>query len=201
MTADPFALDRPAYSPEQATDIVLAADERPAFPEKPVAAPVETKPPNATKSGASTRGVAFGGKAVVLRPMPEAPQWPVQTVDDAYIPEEFDASDLSILNREMNRCRARLFRVSQGQKNAQRDLRESELLYNRNMRRALVRASGGSAEVRKAVAEMECEEFENDVVVKVQIVEELRKRAQDVRDDLKAVENLSHNARAQMAVQ
>lgn len=213
MSADPFALDQPAYSPEQAQQDVLADDVRPpapvATPAPAAAAPLPRQAAAQQPASAGqraererSRSVAMGGQRAQVKPVPEAPQWPDQTTEDMYIPEEeFDSSDLSVINRELNRCRARLFRVSHSMKDAQRKLREAELLYSRHMRRALVQVSGGTAETRKAVAEMECEPFENDMVVKQQVVEELRKRAQDVRDDLKAVENLSHNARAQMNIQ
>lgn len=148
--------------------------------------------------GRATVQAAFAGSPAVVRDFPSSPAWPFEQDADRYVPAEIDATDLSVINREMNRCRARLFHVSQSQRHAQRDFVEADLAYHRQMRRALVQVSGSTAEVRKAIAEMECEPFENDVVVKRQLVEELRKRSQDVRDDLKAVEILSHNARAQM---
>lgn len=211
MSAEPYPLDLPATSPEAAAEGVLAPDERPTVTpptigERPQEPPEAVKRPvaprtahvGANESQERARGVAVGGRVATVAPMPSAPQWP-STVGSEYVPdEELDASDLGEINRELNRCRARLFRVSESLKHAQRELRDAELLYSRQMRRALVKTTGGTAETRRAVAEMECEPFENDMVVKQQVVEELRKRALDVRDDLKAVENLSHNARAQM---
>ena len=150
---------------------------------------------------ARARGVASGGKQVELPAnLPSAPHWPGSGgPEDEYVPdEEFDASDLMNVNREINRARARLFRVSASMRGAQRKCAEADLLYRRQLRRALVQVSGGSAEIRKAVAELQCEPHENALIVAVQVADEYKKRAMDVRDDLKALENLSHNVRAQM---
>lgn len=146
--------------------------------------------------------MAIGGKTADIPPMPAAPTWPGSAgADDEYVPDEqFDAQDLSAVNRELNRCRARIFRISQALRAAQRNAEEADLIYRRHMRRQLVSISGGSAETRKAMAELQCEDYENDVVVAQQIVEELKKRSTDARDDLKAVENLSHNVRAQIDI-
>lgn len=155
---------------------------------------------SADKDKSRVRGVAIAGRQPTVSAVPPPPQFPEVDPLQGYEPTEFDASDLRLINTELNRCRIRLFRISTAQRRAQRELREAELTYSRNMRRALIQTSGGTAETRRAVAEMECEPFEDRVAVAQQVVEELRKRAQDVRDDLKAVENLSHNARAQMNI-
>lgn len=133
------------------------------------------------------------------RPAP-LPNWPAPRGDeDVYVPEEeFDISDLSEINRQLMRAKSRLFRVSGHQKGAQRALIDAQLTYRRAFRRSLIMQTGGSAEARKAMAEVMCEDFENAMVVAEQVVEEWKKRAQDCRDDLKAIENLAHNVRAQM---
>lgn len=152
-----------------------------------------------------SRGVsmALAGRPVGEAPVaPERPRWPgAANAEEVYVPEEeFDVSDLAEVNRQMNRARARLFRVSQHLKGAQRELAEAQIEYDRAMRRALVSLSGGTEASRKAMAEIQCEPLENRVVVAKQVVEEWKKRSIDVRDDLKAIENISHNVRAQMDI-
>lgn len=162
----------------------------------------QTTAPAEPESKGRARGMAVNGKTADLPAPPPRPTWPgAVSADDDYVPDEqFDAHDLSDVNRELNRCRSRLFRISQALKGAQRNLADAELAYNRAYRRALIAVSGGSAETRKAYAEVQCEQFENDLAVARQVVEELKKRSMDARDDLKAVENLSHNVRAQMDI-
>lgn len=148
--------------------------------------------------------MAQGGRRTSVQPAaPKAPVFPgASTHPDAeYVPdEEFDSSDLALVNRELNRARARLFRVSQALRDAQRDEALADIAYRRGIRRELVSLSGGSAESRKALAELACEGAEDVLVVSRQVADEWKKRAMDARDDLKAIENLSHNVRAQMDV-
>lgn len=150
------------------------------------------------------RGMASAGAAVSEIPAaPDAPVWPTfaNIPDAAYVPdEEFDATDLLQVNRELNRARARIFRCSETLKMCQRTFADAQSAYDRAMRRALVSVSGGTAESRRALAEIQCEEFENRVVIGKQVVEEWRRRCNDARDDLKALENISHNVRASLDI-
>lgn len=149
------------------------------------------------------RGLAAGGRQATMKAPAPLPDWPQpRSEDEVYVPdEEFDVSDLSEVNRQMLRAKSRLFRASQYLKDAQRAEIDAQLTYRRAYRRFIVSLTGGSAESRKALAEVYCEEFENAMVVAGQVVEEWKKRAQDCRDDLRAIENLAHNVRAQMAIQ
>lgn len=157
-------------------------------------------PPAGPVEGAPVRGMADGGqRATVKRPAP-LPSWPEpRSEDEVYVPEEeFDITDLSEINRQLLRAKSRLFRVSQHLKQAQRDLIDAQLTYRRAYRRHMVMVSGGTEASRKAMVEINCEDFENAVEIAVQVVDEWKKRSQDCRDDLKAIESLGHNVRAQM---
>jgi hypothetical protein len=165
---------------------------------EPVAEPVETKKPAARASGMAAGGQPVGTPG----PPPGAPVWPQpMSADESYIPnEEFDVSDLGEVNRQLNMARARIFRVSQTLKLAQRTLADAQSDYDRAMRRQLVSISGGTSESRRAMAEINCEHLENRIIVGKQVVEEWRKRSMDTRDDLKAIENIAHNVRAQIDI-
>ncbi len=147
------------------------------------------------------RGMAVQGRPYAVPDEPEAPSWPPPGAAETWRPDvEIDATDLAVLNRQLNECRARLFHVSAGLREAQRAKVDAEVAYHRRMRRALVNTSGGSADTRRAIAELQREAWENDLLIATQVVEEWKKRAVDVRDDLKTVENICHNARAQMDI-
>lgn len=176
----------------------VAAPAAPA-PEAVEAGEVKTEKKPPAQRGA---GMAAGGAPIDIPAPPQRPGWPgALSPDEDYIPdEEFDATDLMEVNRELNRARARIFRCSQVLKRVQRAQAEAQVDYDRSMRRALVSISGGTSESRRAMAEIKCEEFENRVVIGKQVVEEWKKRCTDARDDLKAVENISHNVRAQLDI-
>lgn len=212
--AAPATDDPPAESPAEASAGATPVAEP--VTEKS-AEPATEKPEGAAKEPGRRTGMASNGKPVTeLPPPPDAPVWPafapdapgapatpngLAAVDESYVPdEEFDATDLMQVNRELNRARARIFRCSQTLKRVQRALAEAQVDYDRQMRRALVTQSGGTAESRRALAEIQCEEFENRVVIGKQVVEEWRRRCNDARDDLKALENISHNVRASLDI-
>lgn len=157
-----------------------------------------SRPAQAPEPGARARGVASGGKAPNVPDMPGLPQWSGPVIaEETYIPsEEFDAKDVSDINRELNRVKTRLFKVGQALDAANAELAEAELIYDRHYRRALVRVTGGSAEIRKAVAELECEPYENDLAVKRQVCERLKRLVGAVRHELDAVQGQSHNMRS-----
>lgn len=200
VPAVPYPASAPETPAPTATETpALAAPETaaPAAPES-VEVKAEKKPP-AQRGG----GMAAGGAPIDSLPAaPDRPGWPgALSPDEDYVPdEEFDATDLAEVNRELNRARARIFRCSQVLKRVQRAQAEAQVDYDRAMRRALVSISGGTSESRRAMAEIKCEEFENRVVIGKQVVEEWKKRCTDARDDLKAVENISHNVRAQIDI-
>lgn len=151
---------------------------------------------------ATAPGMAAGGARATIptpHPLPEWPtEGPVLPIGEEDI--SVDALDVFTLNQMMLGARRSLFHASERLKGAQRAHADAEMRYKRAFRRFLVTVSGGSAETRRAMAEIHCEEFENDMVVTGQIVEELKRHAQDCRDNLKAIENISHNLRAQMSV-
>jgi hypothetical protein len=195
-TQPPVAEPQPTPQPEPTPEV---APEAPKDADADADKDAEKKEPKAR-----TRGMASGGAPVGDLPVaPEPPVWPdfAKHPDATYVPdEEFDATDLMQVNRELNRARARVFRCSDILKMCQRTLAEAQSNYDRQMRRALVTVSGGTAESRKALAEIQCEEFENRVIVGKQVVEEWRRRCGDARDDLKALENISHNVRASLDI-
>jgi hypothetical protein len=211
-TAMDTTLDSAAFAPAGPSDVVRrtppvasAAPPKPPAPRKEAAAPTDAAPPaegGEEGKAARSRGLASGGRTADIPPMPPAPAWDQAAgPNDDYLPAETaDYTDLSQVNLDINRARRRLFQVSAALRIASREAIEAEVTYRRHMRRALVSLSGGSAEGRKAMAEMQCEEYENAMVVTAQVVEELKKRSTDARDDLKAAENIAHNVRAQMDV-
>lgn len=156
----------------------------------------------ASGEGARARGLAVAGKTPQVPGMPSLPQWVEPSgADETYVPdEEYDANDLSDVNREINRTKSRLFRVGNLLADANRAHAEAVLTYDRQYRRALIGISGGSAETRKALAELQCEDFENDVLVTKQVAERLKELANAVRRELDAVQNQSHNVRAMLGI-
>ena len=98
------------------------------------------------------------------------------------------------------RLRIRLNRIRRGMRDASRDAVEAKITYQRAFRRALVQQSGGSAESRKASAELLCEELEADMVMKQQVADEYQSLFRTVRDEVDNAKAVAFNLRSLMSI-
>lgn len=200
MSDDPFGFGiGPSVSPEK-TDTVKAESPTPPSPKK---AAGTQKPAQPEKQRRGT-GLASGGKLIMSTddyPDPGLPTW--ENRDDEYSFTEFqevDFEDLSRINFALNQVRVKFYRIGRKLKDAQRRLSDAKAAYNRRMRRELVNMSGGTDKTRIAMAEIACEEWENDVAVATQLVAEITNEQRIVSKDLDVLESLANNARAQIKI-
>lgn len=164
------------------------------------------KKPESEKKPAAKRGTPIAANGKIINnndygdPSP-FPEWPNSIGDDQFIPdEELDFSDLSNLNREINRARSRSFRVKNALTVARREETEAQETYRRSYNRALIGLSGGSVETRKANAEVQTEELYSDVLVSQTVVKELTNLSYTVSRDLDTLKTISDNLRKQLTI-
>lgn len=143
---------------------------------------------------------AMGGKKVVIQPSSPFPAWPDTASQDRNDsindPNELSYSDLEAVNKDLLRLRIRMNNIRRDMRNAGREAVEAKMQYLRAFRRALIQQSGGSAEMRKAAAELLCEELETDMVMKQQVADEYASLFRATRDDLDNVKTVAFNLRA-----
>jgi hypothetical protein len=142
----------------------------------------------------------MGGKREVIpaaRPLPAWRSSDPQDQGDVEM-ENIDYHDLGDVNKDLLRLRVRLHRVRRGLRASAREATEAKLAYHRSLRRAMVQQSGGSADQRKAQAELLCEDLEADMVMKAQIVDEYSNLFRTVRDDVENAKTVAYNLRALM---
>lgn len=171
----------------------------------PVTQPEDTKPeakPEAKPSGRAGAKVASEGKLVNLPPQTEVPSWPASGApDDEFMPnEQIDFTDLTDLNREINRARARSFRIKNAVAEARREEAEAAERYRRAYNRFLVSLSGGNAEHRKALAEIHTEELFTHKMIAESKVKELVGLSYTVGRDLDTLKVISDNLRKQLSM-
>lgn len=141
--------------------------------------------------------VAGGRRAPIAKAAP-LPRWadPSPQDDGDGADGDVDYSDLAALNRDLLRLRVRMNRIRRAMRDAARESVEAKLAYQRALRRALVQQSGGSAETRKAAAELMCEDLEAEMVMKAQVAEEYTTLFRSVRDDIENAKVVAYNLRA-----
>lgn len=148
--------------------------------------------------------VAYNGRPVDLNRIPSAHMPPFPGDQDPnfqYFPEaEIDYSDLSVLNRDINRARYRLFRANAALKEAQRKEAEAEFEYRRAHARVMAGLSGGSEKQRQAIADLKVEQEWADWMVAKQVAKEYESLLRQLRVDLDSLAGISHNVRAQINI-
>lgn len=147
--------------------------------------------------------VAYGGKLVDPSDFPEKqmPSFPnhEDNWDFNYLPDALaDYSDISNLNRDINRSRFRLFRANNGLKEAQRNEVSAEIEYRRAHARVMAGLSGGSEKQRTAIADLKTEEEYANYMLAKQVAKEYESLVRQLRVDLDSLAGISHNIRAQM---
>lgn len=147
-------------------------------------------------------GPIYGGKRVPLPNASPLPDWESTDKQDWQDGADgsVDYSDLAALNRDLQKLRIRMARIRREMRRAAREATEAKLAYQRALRRALVQQSGGSAESRKANAELLCEDLEADMVMKAQVADEYNTLFRSVRDDVENAKVVAYNLRALMSI-
>lgn len=145
-------------------------------------------------------GPISGGKREPIPANQPLPAWANPAEQDQYdsADVQVDYQDLASLNRELQGLRIRMARIRREMRNSGRAAVEAKLKYQRALRRALVQQSGGTAEMRKANAELQCEELEADMSMKAQVSEEYVTLFRSVRDDIENAKVVAYNLRALM---
>lgn len=189
---DPFG--SPAPEPTPSAPIEPTQDEKP-----------EEKPAKKAPAKPRSAGVALAGRPVTLEEFdtPKSfPSWPTSNTDDEYIPyvQESDYTDLSLLNRDINRTRAMSFRVKNAVAEARREEVEAADRYRKALNRQLIGLSGGTAEQRKAIAEVLTEDLNTAYLVAETIVKEQISLSYTISRDLETLKTLADNLRKQMSI-
>jgi hypothetical protein len=197
MTDDPFGDNFNAAPPAAAP--LPAQGFTPPVPQSAPVAPAETVSEVAGEDVQIPRGgPVAGGRREPISPAKPLPAWEDPSGQDLNdgADGDIDYSDLVAINRDLQRLRARTNRVRREMRRAGREALEAKLTYQRALRRALVQQTGGSAESRKASAELMCEELEADMMMKQQVADEYSTLFRSVRDDVENAKVVAYNLRA-----
>lgn len=105
-----------------------------------------------------------------------------------------DYGDLKNIHVQMNAARTSLYRIISEQSKTDRELSVAEQKYKRAWNRSYIGAVG-TDKIRSTMADIENEELQNRLIELQIRSKELTRRAQFLRDDLKASESLSNDYR------
>lgn len=146
-------------------------------------------------------GIASRGRPLTsARPATTDIPWPDgdATTQDTLMGEgtDFDYHNLDAINQALITVIKRLRQATAMKREYERKKVTTERAYRSSFRRALVVKTGGSEASRKAAAEMECEELENQMIVAAQVASEYASVVREIRDELETLKMISYNTRS-----
>lgn len=171
----------------------------------------EIKPaPPEEKKKRGTAGVTFGGEAVDTKEFLQDQSnytydWPSREminptpeINAGDVESFFDYQNFSSLNRAINNRRYHHMRASEILNKAKRLETEAQTAYKSAYNRAILNASGGTDQHRKALAELSTETLYNNWKVAETVVSEVTNTYYTIGRDLEVLRTLSDNFRKQM---
>jgi hypothetical protein len=137
------------------------------------------------------------GASIVL---PNIKNWGVEKLYD-YRSQIIDHESLEKLNASINAARLALFRVADELNKAERAERKAKVEYDREWRRAYLRTVGKTETIKKANADLQCEELENRYIEHEQMKNELSRLSFTLRTELQTLQTVGNNVRQQMKME
>lgn len=132
--------------------------------------------------------------------LPTFKKWSQATYYD-YQTQVVDYESLDHLNTSITAARLALFKVADMVNNYERLERESKLLYDRKYRRAYLASTEKTDTLKKARAELHCEDLENEWLMNEQVRIELVRMSNSLRIDLQTLQSIGNNLRQQLKME
>lgn len=132
--------------------------------------------------------------------LPSFKKWDTNRYYD-YVGQVVDYESLEELNTSIREARFALFRVMEDINLFERQEKTAKAHYERQHRRAYMSASGRTEAIRRAAADLQCENLENDAMVFEQARLELTRLSNTLRLELQTLQALGNNLRQQMKME
>lgn len=132
--------------------------------------------------------------------LPKLKKWSQKKYYD-YENEIVDYESLENLNRSVNQARLALFKVADMTNHYERLEKEAKLKYERAYRRAYLSSSEKTETAKKARAELQCEDLENEYISHEQVKTELIRMSNTLRLELQTLQAVGNNLRQQIKME
>jgi hypothetical protein len=146
----------------------------------------------------------YGSKDIVLPSFPSRFE-----VEDVYNPEAIllgdsgqgvDYQDIVSVDRTIESLRIAQFKLNEHIKIAERKEMLAKMEYDRRFARAYLVSEGKTDGVKRSIAQITVEDYENKWMVRQQIVKELIRQSRLMNNEFEALKVLSYNMRKEMDV-
>lgn len=113
----------------------------------------------------------------------------------------FDYEHLDDLNMAIKNARLALFEITDKINEAERKEKHCKVKYEREHRRAYLKATQKTEKDRKAYADLQCEDLEDNAIVYEQVRIDLIRISNSIRLELQTLQALGNNIRQQMKME
>jgi hypothetical protein len=129
-------------------------------------------------------------------------------LEQDYVPESIlelqnnqvgDYNDMVAINKSIDQVRLAMFKINENLRVAEARAAKSKVEYDRNYNREYILAdSAKTSEIRRTIAQIKTEKYENKLIVRQEVVKELVRRIRLMSNELEALKTLSYNVRKEM---
>lgn len=113
----------------------------------------------------------------------------------------FDYENIVDLNSSINSARQALFEVNDAINVYERREVKAKAIYDREHRRKYISSNEKTESAKKARADLQCEDLEDDVIVYGQIKSELYRLSNTLRLELQTLQSIGNNLRQQIKME
>lgn len=132
--------------------------------------------------------------------LPDVKKWRSSRFYD-YENTIFDYEQIEELNKTIQKARLALFKITDEINKYERAEIVAKTKYEREWRRAYLNSNERTESMKKARADLLCEELENEAIVYGQLHSELNRLSASVRLELQTLQGLGNNLRQQIKME
>lgn len=131
----------------------------------------------------------------------ESAYTPMQIVPISETGQMADFHSMQECNRAIEACRVAIFQFNDALKKIERASQLAELSYTRHYNRAYLEAEGRTEGIKRAIADIQSEKYQNDLIVKQQVAKEMGRKLRLMTNELDALKIISYNMRKEIDAQ
>lgn len=145
---------------------------------------------------------------IQIDPPKWADKYPIENIYEPHqivpISETGQMADFTTMqecNKAIESCRIALFQFNDALKKIERSATSAQATYNRHWNRAYLEAEGKTDSIRRAIADIKTEKYENDLLAKQQVAKEMGRKLRLMNNELEALKLISYNLRKEIDAQ
>lgn len=132
-------------------------------------------------------------------PFPREDDYVPYSISQLMVQQTADFSDLQAVNKEIDELRIAMFKVDDHLREAEQRLAVSKAEYDMAYNRAYMMTDDVKTDAqRRIISDIKCESQKNKLIVREEIVRDLKSRVRLFANEMNALQTLSYNMRKEL---